>query len=76
MEGFIVFDFRDEYDVARRDLASWIASGKIKFKEDVRDGLLNAPRALLSLFTGGNKGKLVVRVGDRKTSSPRRRSKM
>ena len=72
MEGFIVFDYRREYDAARKHLAQWIASGKLKFKEDVRDGLLNAPHALLDLFNGGNKGKLVVKVGDRVTSSEAR----
>jgi NADPH-dependent curcumin reductase len=67
MEGFIVFDYRREYDTARKHLAEWISQGKLKFKEDVRDGLLNAPRALLDLFNGGNRGKLVVKVSDRIT---------
>ena len=48
MEGFIVFDFRKEYGAARREMASWIARGLLKFKEDVRlDGLQRAPEHLL-----------------------------
>ena len=70
MEGFIVFDYRREYQQAREDLAAWIKDGRLKFKEDVRDGLQQAPEALLSLFNGGNKGKLVCKVGDRLTTSP------
>eukprot|EP00037_Helgoeca_nana_P032740 m.415196 g.415196 ORF g.415196 m.415196 type:complete len:366 (+) comp29558_c0_seq1:177-1274(+) len=68
MEGFIVFDYQSEYNVARRELSGWIADGRMQFKEDVRVGLQGAPDAILSLFNGGNTGKLVVKVGDRSGS--------
>ena len=71
MEGFLLMDYASEYPKARRDLAAWIASGKLKFKEDVRQDLRNAPEALLSLFTGKNKGKLVVQVGQRSDATSR-----
>jgi len=67
MEGFIVFDFAKEYPEARRQIEKWMREGRLVQKEDVRDGLYTAPHALLDLFEGGNKGKLVVRVGDRMT---------
>ena len=56
--GFILFDCVREYPQALQDLSTWIAEGKMLFKEDVRPGLENAPTALLSLFEGGNQGKL------------------
>jgi len=43
-------------------LLNWIKSGKLKFKADVVHGLENAPKALLKLFNGSNKGKLCVQV--------------
>ena len=52
MEGFLLMDYASEYGKARRDMAGWIKEGKLKFKEDVRQGLENAPDALLSLFNG------------------------
>jgi len=70
MEGFIVFDFRDEYAAARRDMVQWIKEGRLQFKEDVREGLGTAPENLLSLFSGGNKGKLIIKVGSRTQRRP------
>ena len=65
MEGFLLMDYASEYGKARRDMAGWIKEEKLKFKEDVRQGLENAPDALLSLFNGKNKGKLVVQIAKR-----------
>jgi NADPH-dependent curcumin reductase CurA len=65
MEGFIVFDFAARYKEAAKDLASWYLSGKIKSQEHVIDGLENAADSLQMLFSGGNKGKLLVKVGER-----------
>ncbi len=63
MEGFIVFDYQPRYSEAVAALARWVAEGKIAFREDVIEGLENAPAALLRLFDGRNTGKLMVRVG-------------
>jgi NADPH-dependent curcumin reductase CurA len=62
MEGFIVFDYRDRYPEALRALAGWIRAGKIKYREDIVEGLTNAPRAFLGLMQGKNFGKLLVHV--------------
>ena len=63
MEGFIVMDFakRDKAAIAR--LSEWVDAGKIKVEEDVVEGLENAPKALIGLLNGDNKGKRMVRVG-------------
>jgi NADPH-dependent curcumin reductase CurA len=63
MQGFIVSDHRDRIPDFVRDVSTWLAEGKIKYREDVVDGLENAPEAFLGLFKGANFGKLVVRVG-------------
>ena len=41
---------------------SWLASGKLKSSEHLVEGLENAPEALNLLFTGGNTGKVIVKV--------------
>lgn len=62
MQGFIVMDFMDQRDEALADLQSWIASGKLKVREDVIKGLENTPKALIGLLAGENRGKRMVRV--------------
>ncbi|MGI9482245.1 MAG: NADP-dependent oxidoreductase [Hyphomicrobiales bacterium] len=63
MRGFIVFDFFDRYPEAIKALAEWHAEGLVKFRQDVRGGGIDAyPDVLNLLFTGGNNGKLVLKV--------------
>jgi NADPH-dependent curcumin reductase CurA len=45
-------------------MSGWAAAGKIKYREDVVDGLENAPQAFIGLLEGKNFGKLVIRAGD------------
>jgi len=63
MEGFVVFDYRDRYAEARRDIATWLEQGKVKRKETiVKGGLKVAEQALVDLYGGSNTGKLLVEV--------------
>lgn len=62
MQGFLVWDFAPRHEQALKDLAGWIASGQLKYREDVIDGFENMPAALIGLFRGENIGKRVVRV--------------
>jgi NADPH-dependent curcumin reductase len=64
MEGFLVFDYLSRIDEAMADLVPLVAEGKLRHREDVRDGLEAAPAALADLYTGGNRGKLLVRIAD------------
>ena len=64
MEGFLVFDFVKRYGEAGREMAGWMAEGRLKSHEDVVDGLENFNDALLKLFRGENVGKLVLKVAD------------
>ena len=60
--GFIVSDFFGRYGDFMRDVSTWVGEGRIKYREDVVEGLENAPRALIGLLRGDNFGKLLVRV--------------
>jgi hypothetical protein len=59
-----VFDYADRYGDAAREMASWMAAGKLKSREDIVTGLSRFPDALLMLFRGENTGKLVLKVAD------------
>jgi hypothetical protein len=59
-----VFDFASKYKEASKDLAEWYLTGKIKSQEHVIDGLDHAAESLQLLFSGGNTGKLLVRIAD------------
>jgi NADPH-dependent curcumin reductase CurA len=61
MTGMVVFDFAERYGEGARDMAKWIAEGKLVAKEDVVAGGIDAfPETLLKLFKGENFGKLVL----------------
>ena len=62
IRGFIVFDFYDRFDAFERDMSQWIKDKKVKYREDVVEGLENAPQAFIGLLKGKNFGKLLVRV--------------
>lgn len=63
MEGFLVFDYESRYGEALAELGRWLQEGRLHHREDVVQGLENAPRALLRLFDGSNTGKLMVQLG-------------
>ncbi len=62
IRGFIQREFVDQRPDFYREMAGWIREGKIRYKEDVVDGLENAPQAFIGLLQGRNFGKLLVRV--------------
>lgn len=64
MEGFIAFDFFDRMEQCYADLAKWLDEGKLKYRVDQVDDLKNAVTALHTLYSGENKGKLIVKVQD------------
>ena len=64
MEGFLVFNFAHRHEHARQRMAAWIRSGDLRYREDVVEGLENAPAAFIGMMTGENFGKLVVKVGE------------
>jgi NADPH-dependent curcumin reductase CurA len=62
MEGFVVFDYADRYAEAAREMAGWMAEGKLVGREHVVSGIETFPETLLKLFRGENTGKLVLQV--------------
>jgi NADPH-dependent curcumin reductase CurA len=64
MEGFLVGRFANRADAARERLTRLVQEGKLRYKEDVMQGLENAPRALIGMMRGENFGKQLVRVAD------------
>jgi NADPH-dependent curcumin reductase CurA len=64
MQGFLVFDYLDQYARARAEITDWLDSGKVIAWQDEVQGLENAPGAFVDLLAGGNAGKRIVRVAD------------
>jgi NADPH-dependent curcumin reductase len=64
IHGFLVGDHNDRYPAFLRDVSGWLREGRLKYREDVVEGLENAPRAFLGLFEGKNFGKLLVKVSE------------
>ena len=63
IQGFLNFDYADKlYGEFQREVAQGITDGLIKYREDVVDGLENAPKALIGMLEGRNFGKLLIRV--------------
>ncbi len=64
MQGFIVFDdYGHRYHEFSEQMGQWLSAGKIKYQEQLVEGLENAPAAFIGLLQGQNFGKLIVRVG-------------
>jgi NADPH-dependent curcumin reductase CurA len=61
-QGFIVTDFADRYGPARRQMGEWVRSGRLKYREDVVEGIDKAPRAFIGMLRGENFGKMLVKV--------------
>ena len=64
IQGFIVGDHVGRRADFLKDMQAWIAEGKIRYQEDVIEGLARAPMAFMGLLRGDNFGKLVIKVAD------------
>jgi hypothetical protein len=62
VKGFIVSDHLDRMPAFLADCTTWVREGRLKFREDIVDGLENAPMAFIGLLEGKNFGKMLVRV--------------
>jgi NADPH-dependent curcumin reductase CurA len=64
MRGFIItLDYGPRFGEFFKDMSAWVSEGRIKDREDITDGLENAPRAFIGMLDGKNFGKTIVRVG-------------
>lgn len=64
VNGFIVLDHAADFPAMSAELSRWLSEGRIRYREDVVDGLENAPRAFMGLLEGRNFGKLIVKVSE------------
>ncbi len=65
VRGFIQTEFAaDHFDEFLSEVGPRVASGDIRYREDIVDGLENAPEAFISMLTGGNFGKLIIKIAD------------
>ncbi|RUU79657.1 NADP-dependent oxidoreductase [Mesorhizobium sp. M7A.F.Ca.MR.362.00.0.0] len=64
IRGFIQREFVNQRPAFYREMAEWIASGRVRYREDIVDGIENAPQAFLGLLEGRNFGKLIVRIAE------------
>src|SRR6201993_2728328 len=64
IQGFIVSDQWQQFSAYRAMAAPLVRSGELKYREDVVEGLDNAPEAFIGLLQGHNFGKLLVKLGD------------
>jgi NADPH-dependent curcumin reductase CurA len=62
LQGFIYTDYMSKMGDFYRDMGGWIASGQVKSRDTVIEGLEKTPDAFLGLFTGANTGKMLVRL--------------
>jgi NADPH-dependent curcumin reductase CurA len=63
LQGFIWSDHNDIINEFNASMSKWIAEGKIKWKENIFEGLENAPKAFVSLFKGESLGRTLVKIG-------------
>tara|TARA_E500000305_G_scaffold95304_1_gene84799 strand:+ start:669 stop:1685 length:1017 start_codon:yes stop_codon:yes gene_type:complete len=64
LEGFIVSNHLDIIPDFYAEMAKLISSGKMKTEQTVEEGIENAPKAFLNLFSGANFGKMLVKISD------------
>lgn len=62
MQGFVIFDYAARYDEARAALAGWVRSGKLRYREDILQGIEHAPGAIAGLYRGENLGKRLIQI--------------
>ena len=62
IEGFLVFRFENKYEIARQRMAEWLKEKKIIWKEDIIQGIENAPKSFIGLMKGSNFGKLLIKI--------------
>jgi NADPH-dependent curcumin reductase len=62
MQGFLTTDFAPRYEEAIAALAGWIREGKLRYREDIQQGIEAAPASIAMLYAGENRGKLIIKL--------------
>ena len=62
VQGFIIFDHFARMPAFYQEMSAWVRDGQVRYREEILEGLEQAPQGLIGLLRGENFGKLVVRV--------------
>ncbi|MFH1925917.1 MAG: NADP-dependent oxidoreductase [Chloroflexota bacterium] len=62
MQGFIVLDYTERYTEALKELTQWLREGLIRYREDILEGIEQAPGSIAGLYRGENLGKRLIRI--------------
>lgn len=62
MQGFVIFNHPEHGPVARQALAHWLREGKLRYQEDILEGIEHAPDAIAGLYRGENLGKRLIQI--------------
>ena len=62
MQGFLIFDYAHRFPEALRELEAWVRSGQIHYREDILEGIEQAPGSIAGLYRGENLGKRLIRL--------------
>ena len=62
MQGFVIFDYAPRYAEGLRELEAWVRSGRIRYREDILEGIEQAPDSIAGLYRGENQGKRLIRI--------------
>lgn len=62
IQGFLLFDYQDRFQEARKALARWLDTGQITYREHILEGIEFAPGSIKQLYDGANDGKLLIRL--------------
>jgi NADPH-dependent curcumin reductase CurA len=61
-QGFVIMDYMDRWEASVASLADWVRAGKLRYQEDILDGIEACPGALAGLYRGENRGKRLIRL--------------
>lgn len=64
VQGFLVSAYAERFPEGRRQLARWLKQGKLKYREDVAQGIESAPQAFIGMLQGENMGKQLVQLSE------------
>jgi NADPH-dependent curcumin reductase CurA len=62
MQGFLIFDYAQRFPEALQELEGWVRAGQVHFREDILDGIEEAPGSIAGLYRGENLGKRLIRI--------------
>ncbi len=62
IQGFLIFDYAEHFTEALKELTQWVRQGLIRYREDILEGIEQAPSSIAGLYRGENFGKRLIRI--------------